>query len=76
MLVVHEQTVLLQKARKQHAVPVFVSDFGDKLVDGLLTVNVFAVTSLAAMGAQAGTQLALFITQVVGRFGITYTQTF
>ncbi|WP_296125340.1 hypothetical protein [Pseudomonas sp. Ga0074129] len=49
-----------------------VGHLGDQLVQALLAVGLFDITQLAAVGAQAGAQLALFVAQVVRRLGFTH----
>ena len=54
---------------------VLVGGFGDQLVQALLAVRLSAVTQLAAMGAQTGTQLALLIVQKIRGLGLAHTET-
>ena len=35
----HEQIALRRKAGKQHAMPVFVGDFGDEMINGLSVIR-------------------------------------
>jgi hypothetical protein len=56
---VHQQIALGQEAREEHAVPVFVGDLGDEVVDGLRVVGAQQIAECAAMGTQADAQLFL-----------------
>ena len=70
----HQQTVLGQKAGKQHAVPVLVGHFPNQTLHRLGVVSCLGIAQRAAVGAQAAAQGFFVVGKVVGGLGLTHSQ--
>jgi hypothetical protein len=66
-----QETIFSQKMGEEHAVPVFVSNFPNKMANLLTLIQMFGVTQSPPMRAQSTTQCFLRLTQVVGSPALT-----